>query len=112
MTIKTYKNGKVVLKEDGIKIWISPKDHPQVHLFDDLNRYGYYVYRGISLCDNPTIEIRTELVKEILIQYKTVRGQRTSWTVDDAWLKKWKARNGKEIDPPVPVKPDVKGKNK
>ena len=50
MTIKTYKNGKVVLKEDGIKIWISPKDNPQViYCRDDLLTDMATMFIGASL---------------------------------------------------------------
>lgn len=91
MQIKTYKNGRVDVKDDGIQVWIRPKDNPQVHLWDHVNRYGYVVYQGLTLGDSPTVETRTKIAIDVLNQYKTVRGQRTSWTVDDAWLRKWKA---------------------
>ena len=90
MQIKTYKNGKVILTDDKIQVWISHKDHPQVHLWDPVNRYGYVVFMGLDLAF-PTTEVKTAVATKVLNQYKTVRGQRTSWTVDDAWLRKWKA---------------------
>ena len=96
MQIKTYKTGKVVLTDEGIQVWISPKDDPKVHLWDDLNRYGYVVYQGVALGYNTTVETRARVATDVVNQYKTVRGQRTSWTIDDAWLKKWKANLRKE----------------
>lgn len=97
--ITSYKNGKVILKtDDGITVTAgSPKfrlgtNSPEIHLWDEQNRYGAVVFEGVKLGQSPTVEKKVEVMTHVLNQYLTYRGTRTSWTINDAWFKKWEKR--------------------
>lgn len=103
--IAFYKNGKVALKsDDGMELVVcSPKYRrggdgsvsPEVHLWDEENRYAAIFFEGVMLGREPTAEIKVEVLNKVLKDYLTYRGTRTSWTLKDSWFKKWdKKRNG------------------
>lgn len=78
MTIKPYKNGKLVLKEEKISITVNrdSRGAQTVTLEDKVHRYCYY--RFIDRLH--TVEEKTAAAKTELEEYLKVRGQRTSWT--------------------------------
>jgi len=57
--IKTFKNGKVVVKDDGIVVEI---DFPRVNVADVSNRYYYFVFEGTRL-RGATVEQKTEVAQ-------------------------------------------------
>jgi len=93
MEVKTFKNGKVILKDQGVEVVADPKEYPKVHVWDKINRYAFITFQGIALGNRieTTVKQREQVAKNTLNYYTTFRGTRTSWTKDDAWLRKWKA---------------------
>ena len=85
---KAFKNGKVIVKGEGIVVEI---DFPRVNVADVSNRYYYFVFEGTKL-QGATVERKIEIAVEEMEQYKKIRGTRTSWTLDDGWMRKWKAK--------------------
>lgn len=91
MQTKTFKNGKVFVREAGVLVTVDPKEFPKVHVSDPLNRYYYFVFRGLQLFHSSSSGERIIIAVEELQKYLKIRGTRTSWTQNDLWLKKWKA---------------------
>ena len=91
-TLKEFKNGKIVLKEQGVEVWLAPRDKYtyEVHLWDQENRFGLQTVADRTPWDEKAPNGEA-LARAQLEKYLPVRGQRTSWNQDDAWLRKWKA---------------------
>lgn len=102
--ITTYKNGKIVLKSDGVVLtagdskWRHGRNSPEIHIWDEKNRYGAVFYEGALLGSEPTDEKKLEVLNLVLQRYLRYRGTRTSWTLKDAWFKKWdRKRNAASV---------------
>lgn len=102
--IKSYKNGKVVLTSDeGVIITAGDskfrhgRNSPEIHIWDEANRYGALYFEGVLLGNEPTNEKKLEVINIVLQRYLKYRGTRTSWTLKDAWFKKWDKRRGSQV---------------
>lgn len=96
---KVFKNGKALLKTDGIVVKAGEQKvgygigngySPEIHLWDKHNRYSVIVFRGVELGYNPSDEVKIQVLQSVLQEYLSYRGTRTSWTINDAWMKRWK----------------------
>lgn len=95
--IQVFKNGKVILRWDGIEVRTNPTG-PFVHLVDRENRYAFFVGEGVAL-HGAEADAKIQLLKKWLLEYLHWRGQRTGWTPNDAWKRKWEAKRARPGNP-------------
>lgn len=120
-TVTEFKNGKMILRTDGIELTVggrpqygprrqrNSKDpgtyglevfNPEVLLTDMHYRYYGVFFRGDILPgSSPTQDQKLAAMRDVLREYLTYRGTRTSWTQEDAWLRQW--RNNHASDSPL-----------
>lgn len=94
-TVTEFENGKMTLRVDGMELTVGHKPN-EVRLTDSESRYYATFSRGDMLGSGPTQDQKLAAMRDVLREYLTFRGTRTSWTQEDAWLRRWRKNHASD----------------